>query len=81
VVRIEDHDVLMFEDSRMDERIAIRQETIARNLGFVMGGMAYSRENAKVRSKPPQGMSQEFYDFMHEKYPEKVPKSADGSGE
>jgi hypothetical protein len=75
VVQIEGvHDVLLFQDSRMDERIAIRQQTIARNLGFVVGGMAYSRENGRVRSKPPQGMSQDFYDYMHDKYPEMVPK-------
>jgi len=78
VVQIEDHDVLLFEDSKQDERIALRQQTIARNLGFIVGGMAYSRENGKPRNKPPIGMSQEFYDHMHLKYPDMVPKQDAG---
>jgi len=40
--------------------------------------MAYSRENGKPRNKPPTGMSQEFYDHMHLKYPDMVPKQDAG---
>jgi hypothetical protein len=74
VVRIEDHDVLMFEDSKLDERIAARQQTIARNLGFTLAGEMFDPRHAKPRDKPPQGMSKDFFDYMRDKYPEKIPK-------
>ena len=74
VVKIEGRDILLFEDSRLDERIALRQQTIARNLGFVLPGMMYDPQYGKPREKPPTGMSKEYFEHIRSKYPDRIPK-------
>lgn len=66
---------IVFHESRLDERIALRQERISRNLGFTIRG-AYDPSQAKLRQKPPQGMDKDYYNFMRDKYPDRI-KDAD----
>lgn len=65
----EDGREIYFEDSKMDERIAQRYQTISRNLGFVLGSAKYDPMNAKLRSgKSVKGMDDDFLQHMRVKY-------------
>lgn len=53
----------------MDDRIAMRYQTISRNLGFVLGSQRYDPMNAKARSgQHVKGMDDDFLGHMRLKY-------------
>lgn len=63
---------LVFADDILDERIAKRYETKTKNLGFRLAGSPYDPANAKIRTKPSAGMDPSFFDYMREKYPDRI---------
>lgn len=64
--------MLQFAESVLDERIAKRYEVKAKNLGFRLGNTPYNPMEAKIRTKPAAGMDKEYFDYMREKYKERV---------
>lgn len=56
---------LYFNDSELDQRIAMRYQTISRNLGFVLGSARYDPMNARPRLKVPRNMDEDF--VLHER--------------
>lgn len=67
---------LIFEESAADEAINARFKRIAKNLGFTLGENRYNPANGKLRMKPAQGMSPDFFNYMKQKY-----TAADSSAE
>lgn len=60
---------IYFEDSKMDERITQRYQSISRNLGFVLGSAKYDPMNARPRSGAHiSGMDDNYLDHMRLKY-------------
>ena len=74
---IDGRQILVFAETIEDERIATRFKTKARNLGFILG--SYTPENAHARTRRPTGMDENYYDYMREKYPDRIPKPDAGS--
>lgn len=57
----------VFSENTWDERIAEKHNRTMRNLGFTLGS-PWDLNQAKARTRAPNGMDASFYEFMREKY-------------